>query len=210
MEHAVRFRLTPHDTSFFDLFSAMGQVLLEGTVLLTEAIGSEPPRRAAIGLAMEDVEHRGDETGRELLRKLDTTFVTPFDREDVHELTSRLDDCLDLMQATVDLVVLVETGPLPPAVGEIVQVLSRQAELTAEAMPRLRSVTTLTDYCSEVGRLENQADQLHRRVLADLLAGGRDVFEAWRVKEVVDRLDGVADAFERVAHTVRTLAVKES
>nr|WP_281372931.1 DUF47 family protein [Kineococcus aurantiacus] len=202
--------MTPHDTSFFDLFSAMGQVLLEGTVLLTEAIGSEPPRRAAIGLAMEDVEHRGDETGRELLRKLDTTFVTPFDREDVHELTSRLDDCLDLMQATVDLVVLVETGPLPPAVGEIVQVLSRQAELTAEAMPRLRSVTTLTDYCSEVGRLENQADQLHRRVLADLLAGGRDVFEAWRVKEVVDRLDGVADAFERVAHTVRTLAVKES
>jgi uncharacterized protein len=206
----VRFRLTPHDESFFELFAATGQILVEASTVLTEAIGSDQVRRAELGVAMEEIEHRGDEAAHTVLRRVNSSFITPFDREDIYQLTARLDDCLDHMQAAVDCMVLYKVGPLPDAVGEIVQVLSRQAELTAEAMPRLRSLAALSDYWVEINRLENQADQLHRRLLAELFAGGYDPVEIMKHKEIVDILGAAADAFEHVAHTVETIAVKES
>jgi predicted phosphate transport protein (TIGR00153 family) len=145
-----------------------------------------------------------------VLRRLNSSFVTPFDRVDSYTLASRLDDCVDLMQAAVDLVVLYQVGTLPEAVADLVQVLARQAELTADAMPRLRSLADLTDYWVEINRLENQADQIHRRLLATLFGGAYDAIEIMKHKEIVETLESAADAFEHVAHTVETIAVKES
>jgi uncharacterized protein len=206
----VRFRLTPQDTSFFDLLTGAGALLVEATDVLTEVIGSDQARRMELGAAMEEIEQRGDEAAHALVRRVNASFVTPFDRGDVYVLTSRLDDCLDHLQAAVDLMVLYKIGAMPDAVGELVAVLTRQAELTAEAMPRLRSVTDLSDYWIEVNRLENQADQIHRRIVSHLFDDGYDAVSILKHKEIVDTLEAAADAFEDVAHTVETIAIKES
>ena len=206
----MRFRLTPQDNSFFELFASTGKILVEATTVLTEVIGSDPARREELAQQMEDIEHRGDEAAHAVMRRLNSSFVTPFDREDIYQLTSRLDDCLDLMQAAVDLMVLYEVGAMPGAVAEIVAVLTRQAELTADAMPRLRSLADLADYWVEINRLENQADQIHRRLVAELFSGGYDAIAIMKHKEIIETLEDAADAFEHVAHTVETIAVKES
>ncbi|ABS02358.1 hypothetical protein FHR75_001238 [Kineococcus radiotolerans] len=206
----MRFRLTPQDTSFFEMFARTGTILVEATAVLTEVIGSDQARREELGKEMEELEHRGDEAAHAVLRRVNSSFVTPFDREDIYQLTSRLDDCLDLMQAAVDLMVLYRIGELLPGVGDIVQVLARQAELTAEAMPRLRSPGDLSDYWVEINRLENQADQIHRRLVAALFDGGYDAISIMKHKEIIETLEDAADAFEHVAHTVETIAVKES
>ncbi|NIZ89621.1 DUF47 domain-containing protein [Kineococcus rubinsiae] len=206
----MRLRLTPQDNSFYELFAATGRILVEATTVLAEVLGSDQTRREQLALRMEEIEHAGDESAHAVMRRLNSSFVTPFDREDIYQLASRLDDCLDLMQAAVDLMVLYRVGTLPEAVAELVQVLARQAELTAEAMPRLRSLSDLADYWVEINRLENQADQVHRRLLVKLFDGGYDAIEIMKHKEIIETLEEAADAFEHVAHTVETIAVKES
>jgi len=206
----VRLRLTPQDNSFYELFAATGGILVEATTVLAEVLGSDQTRREELAQRMEEIEHAGDESAHAVMRRLNSSFVTPFDREDIYQLASRLDDCLDLMQAAVDLMVLYRVGTLPDAVSELVQVLTRQAELTADAMPRLRSLADLADYWVEINRLENQADSVYRRLLVKLFDGEYDAIEIMKHKEIIETLEEAADAFEHVAHTVETIAVKES
>jgi predicted phosphate transport protein (TIGR00153 family) len=145
------------------------------------------------------------------MRRLNQTFVTPFDREDISGLASALDDCMDEMDEAAELIVLYKVEGLPDRVSEQVQVLQRCAELTAEAMPRLRSMDKLADYWVEVNRLENQADKLHRKLLAQLFddfAG--DPVLLMKLKEIVEVLENAADSFEKVANMVETIALKES
>jgi predicted phosphate transport protein (TIGR00153 family) len=144
------------------------------------------------------------------MRELNETFVTPFDREDIYRLASSLDDVMDAMEAAVDLVVLYQIGELPPEIADQVDVLERAAEQTADAMPRLRSMKDLSEYWIELNRLENQADQVYRRLLARLFNGEYDALTVMKLKEVVDQLEAAADAFEHVANTIETIAVKES
>ncbi|WP_432537959.1 DUF47 domain-containing protein [Kineococcus arenarius] len=206
----MRFRLTPRDDGFFELFARTGDILVEATAVLTEFLGSDQVRRVDLARRMEEVEHAGDEAAHAVLRRLTSSFVTPFDREDIYRLTSRLDDCLDLMHAAVDLIVIYRVGTLPPAVSDLVQIITRQAELTREALPRLRAPGELADYWVEINRLENQADQIHRDLLGTIFGGEHDAITIMKLKEVVETLENTADAFEDVAHTVETIAVKES
>jgi len=159
---------------------------------------------------MKDLEHAADESTHELMRKVNSSFITPFDREDIYSLASNLDDCMDLMEAAVDLIVLYRIGELPAGITAQVEVLGRMSELTAEAMPRLRSMSDLSEYWIEINRLENQADQVYRRLLAELFNGGNDAITVLKLKEVIDELEAAADAFEKVANTVESIAVKES
>nr|WP_205709318.1 DUF47 family protein [Kineococcus siccus] len=202
--------MTPQDDSFYELFAATGTILVEATTVLAEVLGSDQARREELARRMEEIEHAGDESTHAVMRRLNSSFVTPFDREDIYQLASRLDDCLDLMQAAVDLVVLYRVGALPAAVSDLVQVLARQAELTRAAMPRLRAPADLADYWVEINRLENQADAIHRRLLAALFNGEHDAITIMKNKEIIETLEEAADAFEHVAHTVETIAVKES
>lgn len=203
-------RLTPRDTSFFDLFAASAQHLVTGSRLLGELLGADRPGRKAIAKQLNEIEHAADEATHTIMRRLNTTFVTPFDRDDIYALASALDDCMDFMEEAADLIVLYKIGELPARVADQVQVLQRCAELTAEAMPHLAKMADLTDYWVEVNRLENQADKIHRKLLAQLFDEVTDPIELMKVKEVVEILEHAADAFETVANTVETIAVKES
>jgi predicted phosphate transport protein (TIGR00153 family) len=159
---------------------------------------------------MRAAEHAGDEVTHAIMRELNESFITPFDREDIYRLASSLDDVMDAMEAAVDLVVLYQIDELPPEVADQVDVIERAAELTAAAMLQLRSMKDLSEFWIELNRLENQADQIYRRLLARLFGGDFDAMTVMKLKEVVDQLEGAADAFEHVANTVETIAVKES
>ena len=203
-------RFTPRNNSFYAMFAVSGQNLVVGAGLLKELLGADPADRKDIAKKMREAEHDGDEATHAIMRELNESFITPFDREDIYRLASSLDDVMDAMEAAVDLVVLYQIGELPPEVADQVDVLERAAELTAEAMPRLRSMKDLSEYWIELNRLENQADQVYRRLLARLFNGEYDALTVMKLKEVVDQLEAAADAFEHVANTVETIAVKES
>lgn len=206
----MRLRLTPRDTTFFDLFAAQAVHLVTGANLLGEMLGADRPTRKEIGKRIADAEHEADDATHSIMRRLNQTFVTPFDRDDIYTLASSLDDCMDFMEEAADLIVLYKVEALPPRVSDQVQVLQRAAELTADAMPRLRSMDSLSEYWVEVNRLENQADKIHRKLLAQLFDEVKDPIELMKVKEIVEKLEDAADAFEKVANTVETIALKES
>jgi uncharacterized protein len=206
----VRLRLTPRKDSFFPMFAASGQNLVTGARLLKELLGAAPGERKEIAERMRAAEHAGDDVTHAIMRELNESFITPFDREDIYRLASSLDDVMDAMEAAVDLVVLYQIGELPPEVADQVDVIERAAELTAAAMLKLRSMKDLSEFWIELNRLENQADQVYRRLLARLFSGDFDALTVMKIKEVVDQLEGAADAFEHVANTVETIAVKES
>jgi predicted phosphate transport protein (TIGR00153 family) len=203
-------RFTPRNNAFYAMFAVSGQNLVVGAGLLKELLGADPADRKSIAEKMREAEHDGDEATHAIMRELNESFITPFDREDIYRLASSLDDVMDAMEAAVDLVVLYQIGELPPEVADQVDVLERAAELTAEAMPRLRSMKDLSEFWIELNRLENQADQVYRRLLARLFNGEYDTLTVMKLKEVVDQLEAAADAFEHVANTVETIAVKES
>jgi len=206
----VRIRLTPTQDSFYSMFATSGQNLVVGAGLLKELLGADAEERMVIAEKMRAAEHAGDEATHAIMRELNETFVTPFDREDIYRLASSLDDVMDAMEAAVDLVVLYKIGELPAEVADQVKVLERAAELTAAAMPRLRAMKDLSEFWIELNRLENQADQVYRRLLARLFSGEYDTLTVLKLKEVVDQLEEAADAFEHVANTVETIAVKET
>lgn len=206
----MRLRLTPRDTSFFDLLAASATHLVTGANLLAELLGADRSARKALAKQINEVEHLADEATHTIMRRLNQTFVTPFDRDDIYGLASALDDCMDDMEEAADLIVLYKLDALPARVSDQVQVLQRCAELTAEAMPRLRSMDSLAEYWVEVNRLENQADKSHRKLLAQMFDEITDPILLMKLKEVVEKLEDAADGFERVANMVETIALKES
>jgi uncharacterized protein len=205
----VPLRLRPVDTRFYDLFAVSANNLVAGARLLAEMLG-EGNDKKAIAKQMAEAEHDGDETTHEIVRLVNTTFVTPFDREDIYRLASALDDVMDFMEEAVDLVNLYEIEELPDRLANQVDVLQRSAELTAEAMPRLRSMRDLEEYWIEINRLENEGDKSYRRILAKLFSGQYDALTVLKLKDVVDALEAAIDAFETVANIVEQIAVKES
>ena len=206
----MRLRLTPQTDVFYDLFTASANNLVDGAHTLHALITGPRQERDALNQQLRDEEHRGDDRTHTILREVNSTFVTPFDREDIYRLASRLDDVMDFFEAAGDLIVLYELETLPQEMQQLAHLLVRAAEMTAAAMPRLRSLKNLSDYWIEVNRIENEADKLYRRFVARLFSGDYDALTVLKLKEVAEQLEAAADAFENVADMVETIAVKES
>jgi len=208
----VRIKIRPNDDTFYDYFSRAAANLVKGTALLSELAlpGADVP---SIGERLVEVEHDSDSITHELYKKINSTFVTPFDREDIYRLGSGLDDIMDHLEAIGTFVYLYGLSSLPALpreMLEIIDVLDQQAKVTADAMPRLKSMKDLSDYWVECNRLENEGDRAYRMLLVRLFSGEYDALTVLKMKEVVDELEAACDAFEHVANTVETIAVKES
>ncbi|HMM96560.1 MAG: DUF47 family protein [Micrococcales bacterium] len=205
------FRLTPQDPSFFELFADSARQLVEGAGALTALLGADDEEREALLKRMHEIEAAADDATHAIVRKVGGSFVTPFDRSDIHALAVALDRCVDLMEAAVDLIVLYQVEELMPRVAKQVEVISRMAELTADAMPRLRSLREMGNYGVEISRLENRANKQYRRMLAELFnAKKADPITVMKHKDIIDALEATANGFERVALTVEAIAVRES
>ena len=202
-------RFKPVDNVFYELFTKSALQLVEGASILAEMLG-EGADRKEIAARMRDAEHKADEITHDIAKRVSSTFVTPFDREDIYALASGLYDVMDFMEEAVDMTVLYEVGALPGELAEQVEVLQRCAELTAEAMPQLQSMKNLDEFWIEINRLENAGDKTYRRILAKLFNGELEALEVMKLKDVVDSLEDAIDAFESVANVVEQIAVKES
>jgi predicted phosphate transport protein (TIGR00153 family) len=206
----VRLRLTPRGSPFFDQLTTLAEHLVRCADELAQLLGADRQTRLEVAERLREVEHAADETTHAIIRNLNRTFVTPFDRDDIYRLASSLDDCVDALEEAGDRIVLYQIGRLPSGVLDQMSVLQRAAELTAQAMPRLREPASLTEYWVEVNRLENEADRTYRALLAELYSDTTDPIEIMKLKEIIDILERAADLFERVAGTVETIALKES
>jgi predicted phosphate transport protein (TIGR00153 family) len=211
----MAFRLTPHERGFYPLFTRAAENIVLAAEELAAMVAAPPEERAPIAKRVKDAENAGDALTHEIMVKLNSTFVTPFDREDIYRLTSSLDDVVDAMEEAADRIVLYRLGELPSGVTAQVDVLRRAAAATAEAMPRLTTMSELREYWVHVNSLEDEADVVYRALLVDLLAPPddspvADVLTILKIKEIVEVLEEAADAFETVANTVESIVVKES
>ena len=173
-------------------------------------LGADRATRKEIGKRIADAEHLADEATHSIMRRLNQTFVTPFDRDDIYALASSLDDCMDFMEEAADLIVLYKVDELPaarrrPGPGAAAR---RRAHRRGHAAAALDGLAP--EYWVEINRLENQADKTHRKLLAQLFDEVTDPIQLMKLKEIVEKLEDAADAFEKVANTVETIALKES
>ncbi|MGZ5368214.1 MAG: DUF47 domain-containing protein [Aeromicrobium sp.] len=205
----MRFRIRPVETTFYKLFSEAAEHLVHGSNLLALMLHTDADRKD-IGDQMREAEHEADETTHKIVKRVNSTFITPFDREDIYRLAGSLDDVMDYMEEAVDLINLYGIGELPFELAAQVEVLQRATQLTADAMPGLRTMKNLEEYWIEINRLENQGDRIYRRILADLFSGNYKTIEVLKLKDVVVSLEHAIDSLESVANTVEQIAVKES
>jgi len=209
----VRFSLRPQDDAFYKFFTDAASNIVKGTAILAEL--AEPEADAqSVSERLVEVEHANDDITHELYNKINSTFVTPLDREDLYSLGSQLDDVMDHIEAAGNLVYLYGLSELPAPPREMIElfnVLTEQARITAEAMPKLKGMDpSLRDYWIEINRLENDGDRAYRMLLVRLFSGEYEALTVLKLKEVADELEKACDAFEHVSNTVETISVKES
>ncbi len=204
-------RLTPQDPRFFELFAASARHLVDAAGELTSLLGASTEEREHILKRVHEIEASSGEATHAIIRQVNGSFVTPFDRADMHGLAVQLDGCVGLIEAAVDLIVLYRVDEVLPRVVKQVEVISRMAELTADAMSRLRSMKGLSAYWAEVSRLEHRADKQYRRMLAELFNTPQaDPITVMKHKDIIDALEAAANGLRLVALKVESIAVRES
>ena len=205
----MRLRIVPAEGTFFDLFEQMADKVQQGADSLLELLTNYTDLDRKAGRVL-DIEHEGDEITHEIIRRLNTTFVTPFDREDIHHLASNLDDVLDHIEAAAEYLQLYRIDrPLPQMVA-IAGILSEAATKTAKAMPRMRKMKELEEYWVEINRLENEGDRAYRRTIAELFSGDFKAMDVLKYKEIIEEIEQGIDRLEDVANTIESIYLKHS
>ena len=203
-----RFRLIPREESFFDLFEEMARKVQQGADALIDLLNdySDLDRKAGRVL---DIEHEGDELTHEVMRRLNTTFITPFDREDIHRLASNMDDVLDHIEAAAEYLQLHRIEEPLPQMVSLAQTLGLAAKMTAESMPHLRKMKGMEHYWVEINRLENEGDRFYRRTLAELFSGDYKAMDVLKYKDIIEEIETAIDRLEDVANTLESIVLKQ-
>jgi hypothetical protein len=207
----MKLRFMPKEERFFELFEAAAVNVVKGAQLLLELVRN-PGRAAELRHQIEEVEHEGDITTHEIADRLNRTFVTPFDHEDIHDLAGRLDDILDNIEATADRMFLYEAGTPGPEMIALVEVLAEATQVLQKAVTGLRDMKNarrILDYCIEIHRLENVGDEDSRLALANLFKTS-DAIYALKWKELYDHVEEALDKCEDVASIVEGIVVKHT
>jgi predicted phosphate transport protein (TIGR00153 family) len=192
------------------MFTAAASNALDAALMLTKLVNADYEQRPELARQLKDLEHVADHTTHDIMRALNTSFITPFDREDIAVLASRTDDIVDHIEAAADLTVLYRIETLPSAVRQQAELLEEAARMTVDGMGRLRTLQKLEDYWITINDIENRADAAYRTLLAELFDSELEVVTMIKIKEVVDELESAADAFEDLANVVQSIAAKES
>ena len=204
----MRLRLIPREESFFDLFEDLARKLQDGAEELLDLLRNytDLDRRAG---RVVDIEHEGDEITHDIIRRLNTTFITPFDREDIHHLASSMDDVLDHIEAAAEYLQLHKIEKPLPQMVSLAEALANAARITAESMPGLRKMKNLSDYWVEINRLENECDRLYRRTIAELFSGDYKAMDVLKFKDIIEETESAMDRLEDVANTVEGIVLKQ-
>ncbi|MGI9557980.1 MAG: DUF47 domain-containing protein [Solirubrobacterales bacterium] len=196
------------DEVFFDLFRDAGENALRAARLLDELLQSLPDGPDTLGREIFKAEQEGDRITQEIIRRLNSTYKTPLDRDDIYALATRLDDVVDDIEESADLLVLYGIEAPMEQAQQMGKVLVASCEQLSGALADLRGFDNLDPYWIEIHRLENDADRLSRDAVASLFAGGIDPMVVIRWKDIFAVLERAVDATETAAHIIEGVAIK--
>ncbi len=202
-------RLLPREQSFFEMFIELAENIHAGAKALVEMLSdyTNVPRQAD---HIKDLEHKGDEITHALLTRLNQTFITPFDREDIHELSSKIDDVLDLTDAAASRLVIYRVDRIRPGVADLAKILSEATAQVAAAVRVLGKHDHILDYCIEINRLENESDRVCRTLIARLFEEEKDPVQIIKWKEIIEVIETAVDKCEDVANVLESVTLKSA
>ncbi len=208
----MRLHLMPREEQFFDIFDEVAINVVKGARALQEMVHdfSQAELKAA---ECVQIEHEGDRLLHEVFRRLNDTFITPLDREDIHALIGGLDDILDYVESTSDRLLLYNIGvPTEEAVemADIIVKAAEQIQIAVSALKDIRNIQKILDPCIVVNDLENEGDRINRRALQKLFSGQVEPLDALKWREIYDHFEEAIDHCEDVAHTLQTVVVKNA
>jgi len=209
----MKLRIFPREESYFDLFDVVVDNVAHAAALLLDLVEDfvDPEMKAK---RLVEAEHEGDRLTHAILSRLNSTFITPFDREDIQALAGQLDDVVDAIEAAADMMVLHKIMEPLDAVVEQARLIDRAARATADGLRNLRGLKQepLRSYLIHINELENEGDRLYRRARADLynFTGEHPARYVLMWKDIVEQLEEALDGFEQVAHTVETVIIKHA
>lgn len=202
-------RIVPRETKFFDMFAEMSRNLIEGAKVLRDLLGNFEQVDARLS-NIKDIEHRGDDMTHAVFVKLNQTFITPFDREDIHRLASSLDDVLDFINSAADRIKTYKIKTPPPAAFELAKIIVRQAESLELGVSLLEKNQKVLEHLVEVNRLENEADTISRDAIGKLFEYEKDPIILIKHKELIEVLETATDKAEDVANVLETIVLKSA
>ena len=203
-------RLLPREEEFFALFIEVANRNKEAVEHLRLLFQSAPDRRTPHVEAIKRLEHEADQVTHEVVNRLDRTFITPLDREDIHQLASDLDDVMDAMDGTSRRAQIFRLGQAPQGVVRLVEVLQKMMTVLSEAVNRLRKGNDVMKYCIEAKQLEEEGDAIYHESLGQLFERERDAIELIKWKEIYDNLEATLDQAEDVANVVESITIKHA
>jgi len=204
-------RLKPRETKFFEMFEEIAGNLVDGAKALSELLHNYDYERMPRAIEkIKEIEHRGDEMTHRVLVKLNQTFITPFDREDIHLLVSSLDDVLDFVFSASDRLLTYKIVQPSPSAKILAGIILKQAEELKKAVSLLGKNGRLLPHCVEVNRLENEADQVSREAIGRLFDNNSDPITLIKLKELLEILEEASDKAEDVANVLETVVLKNA
>jgi uncharacterized protein len=204
----MRFRLIPTDDAFFALFNDSAANVAETARRLRDVLTD--PTDAALHEKVAACEHRGDDIVHAILQRLNTTFVTPFDREDIHALAEELDDVVDDMLEVSHRMQLTGITTALPELKEQADLVVQCAEETQKLMERLESMKGVQPHLDTIDRLESEGDAVHRRILARLFGGEFEALEVLRWKDVIESMERALNSLEDISDVVESIVLKHA
>jgi hypothetical protein len=202
--------LVPKDRQYFDLFEEAAGNIVRAAALLDDMLRNFPDRQEELTRDILICEQQGDRITHDIIRRLNETFVTPIDREDILALASSLDDIVDYIEEAADYLGLYKIEAPMEQSQRLASVLLESSRQLAEAMPRLRNFEDISHYTVEINRLENDGDRITREAMASLFEGGIDPMVVIRWKDIYDRLENAIDAGEKCAYILEGITIKNS
>lgn len=203
-------RFIPRDTRFFDLFAEMASNLGDGARLLKRTLEDFKDIESRVQ-QLKSIEHRGDEMTHNVLTKLNQTFITPLDREDIYRLASSLDDVLDFVYAAGVRLIMYKINSAPEAASLLAEIVVKQCDQLSEAMGRLEKKNDhVLDNCVEINRLENEADQIARAAIGLLFEKEKDPISLIKLKELYEVLETATDKAEDAANVLEGVVLKST
>ncbi len=205
----MKFSFIPRDDKFFDLFEEASQNIFKAAKLLKEMLDnySQCEEKAK---EIFDTEYEGDRITHEIIRHLNKTFITPFDREDIYNLASKLDDVLDLIEAATDRMIIYKIEEPTIECRKLGGIIHRMAEVITWGVSNLKSLGHVYDHCIEINRLENEADRVTRDAIGRLFEEEKDPIAVIKWKEIYEKLEDTTDSCEDVANILESVVLKNA
>lgn len=202
-------RIIPRDEQFYTLFLQMAERLTKAATLL-DSLFKEPERRAHYVAAIKSVEHEADGLTYEIVDRIDRSFITPLDREDIHTLASVLDDVVDMIDGAARRVDMFQINEVHPPILRLTDVIVRAATEVQDAVKHMKNSKTVNAKARELKKLEEEGDAIYHEIMGDLFANTADPITIIKWKELYDKVEDALDNCEDVANVLQSVAIKNS